>query len=290
MTFRIEAPTVERVVRSADGTELACFAFGHGPRAWVMPPAMGAPILSMKYIVEHFARDFTVYTWDMRGFYRSGVPAHADALRVEDHVRDLEAVIEAFGLARFVLGGWSMAVPISLEYQHRARERVEALVLVNGPYGRALAGVVPVRGGERLVARALRLGSRAGPLMRVVSSRMLKAKGMGRALEKVGLLARNPEFFEAILAEFGTIDVGRYMRMIALLDAYDGEPLLSHVTAPTLITAGTHDRLTPEESAQKLHAAIRGSRLEVFEGATHYIVAEFPDELNAAIRRFLDEI
>jgi pimeloyl-ACP methyl ester carboxylesterase len=282
----IQAPIVERTVQSKDGTRITYYRMGRGPRRWLMPPAMGAPLVSMKHLVEHFADDFTIVSWDMRGFYRSDAPRDPEAYRVEDHLADMEAVVEAENLSAFVLGGWSMGVQLSLEYQHRFPDKPEALVLIHGPYERVLSSTL--LGQDALLLPILRFGRAASPLVTGINRRLMGLPFLARLLHRTGLLARNPEFFREILAEFKTIDWGRYLTVVHHLHRHSAASHLPEVRVPTLITAGTHDLLTPVAVAERMHQRIPGSELYVVEGGTHYTVAEFPEALNARIAAFFE--
>jgi pimeloyl-ACP methyl ester carboxylesterase len=284
----IDAPLVEKRAISADGTKLAYFVVGRGDRLWVMPPAMGAPVVSMKYILERFAHAFTIVTWDQRGFYRSDPPHDPHAMTMSDHLADMRAVLAAEGAPRrFVLGGWSMAVQLSLEYYHHHPDDVRALVLINGPYERALSGVFPLPGGETLSLMAARVGARARGVLNPLLRNVLGARGLSKVLHRTGVIAENPEFFEHVLAEFSRVDWGRYLTMTRHMHEHSAKSYLDEVRVPTLITTGTRDILTPVRTAERMHEAIRGSELFVIPRATHYVVAEFPELLSDRIARFL---
>jgi pimeloyl-ACP methyl ester carboxylesterase len=286
----IDAPMAQKRAISEDGTSIAYYVIGSGPEVWMMPPAMGAPILSMKFLFERFARRFTIVTWDQRGFYGSAPPKDPDRMKVSDHMDDMHAVVAAEKLDRrpFVLGGWSMAVQLSLEYYHRRPDDVRALVLINGPYERALRNLTPIPGAESVAMAALRIGVAARRVLNPLSLRILGARGMGSLLHRAGVVAENPAFFEEILAEFCTVDWGRYFTMTRYLHEHSAAAYLGEVRVPTLITTGTHDLLTPRDVAERMHRAIPRSELVVIPRATHYIVAEFPDVLGDHIARFLD--
>ncbi len=274
---------------SRDGTKIAYYVLGHGPRTWLAAPAMGAPYVAMRRVYQAVAQHVRVVTWDMRGFHRSGVPADPDALDVPRHVEDLQAVAAAEGLDRFVLGGWSMGVPISLELFARQPERVESLVLINGPFTAALdqALPIPVPGlGDAVAAMLGKLGG-VGSLANPLSVRLLGTRGVGKILERVGVIAREPEYFEEILSDFRHVDWGRYMHVIRRLHEYDGEPHLASIRVPTLVTTGSRDPMTPVKTARLLSERIRGSELFVVPGGTHYTPAEFPDVVAARIVGFL---
>lgn len=278
-----------RETTSADGTSITYYVLGRGPRTWVAAPAMGAPFIAMRRVYEALADECRVVTWDMRGFHRSGAPEDGEAgYVVERHVDDLEAIVAAERLDRFVLGGWSMGVPISLEYLGRAPNRVEALVLINGPYARALDHAVPIPGIGTAMTRAIDLlGEPVGRLLNPLSVRVLGQRGIGRVLERIGVVARDGDYFEEILQEFRKVDWARYLVVVRSLHAYDGAARVAAVRVPTLITAGTRDPMTPPRTAERLHDLIPGSELFVLEGGTHYTPAEFPELVAERIRRFL---
>jgi pimeloyl-ACP methyl ester carboxylesterase len=111
--------------------------------------------------------------------------------------------------------------------------------------------------------------------------------GFPRAMQAVGLLAVNPEFFAEVLGEFRTIDWGRYLRLMLRLNEHSAAAYLREVAVPTLITAGTHDRMTPLALAEQMRDAIAGAELLVVPRSTHYTPAEFPDVLVRGIDAFL---
>jgi pimeloyl-ACP methyl ester carboxylesterase len=61
---------------------------------------------------------------------------------------------------------------------------------------------------------------------------------------------------------------------------------LRRITAPTLVVAGAQDGLVPLAHAQTYAKEIPGARLEVIEGAAHWLPFEKPDELTALVSDF----
>jgi pimeloyl-ACP methyl ester carboxylesterase len=59
------------------------------------------------------------------------------------------------------------------------------------------------------------------------------------------------------------------------------------ITAPTLLIWGENDMPTPLSQGKKLHALIRGSKLEVIPKAGHFVYREHPDEVAKLIKEFL---
>lgn len=287
----IDAPVEQRSTISSDGTLITYYVIGTGERVWLVPPSLGGPLLTMKAIFDRFHEDYTLIYWDMRGFHRSGRPADPEAYDLSYHLEDLLAVRRAEQLRRFVLGGWSMAVQLSLEFCHRHPDDVRALVLVNGPYERVLDGAVPQsRALADLVAQLLRFKRLLGLPLNALSRGLAQLSFRSWLLEQVGVLAVNSEHFEAVFEEFLKVDWPTYLTTMRKLHEHSARPYLAEIKAPTLITVGSRDVMTPVWVAEQLHRAIAGSEMVVIDGGTHNTVIEYPREITDHIARFLQRL
>jgi pimeloyl-ACP methyl ester carboxylesterase len=63
--------------------------------------------------------------------------------------------------------------------------------------------------------------------------------------------------------------------------------LLGGVTTPTLVVWGKKDRVVPLECGERYVKALPQARLEVIEGAGHFVEMEKPDELSKVVGGFL---
>jgi pimeloyl-ACP methyl ester carboxylesterase len=77
---------------------------------------------------------------------------------------------------------------------------------------------------------------------------------------------------------------GRGFQANALLNLWDDVRL---IRCPTLIIKGSESDILSGESAEKLQAAIAGSRLAVVPGAGHSVMGDNPSGFVAAVRGFL---
>ena len=59
---------------------------------------------------------------------------------------------------------------------------------------------------------------------------------------------------------------------------------------PVTIATGDRDLMTPPATAEHMHRAIRGSRLVVIEGGSHYTPVEYPAILVDELGRLLDRV
>jgi len=73
-------------------------------------------------------------------------------------------------------------------------------------------------------------------------------------------------------------------------DAFDARERLSEIRVPTLVLSGEEDLLTPPKYSDFLVERIPGARLVRFPQAGHMLPVEKPEEFNAAIEKFLEEL
>jgi pimeloyl-ACP methyl ester carboxylesterase len=73
-----------------------------------------------------------------------------------------------------------------------------------------------------------------------------------------------------------------------MADRSDSIPLLAQINCPTLIVVGEHDVITPVAVSREMHAAIRGSRLEIIAGAGHMPPVEQPEAFSSVLTGFLN--
>jgi pimeloyl-ACP methyl ester carboxylesterase len=87
-----------------------------------------------------------------------------------------------------------------------------------------------------------------------------------------------------------TVRVGRdaYLRqMRAIMGRPDGRPDLPRIAVPTLVLCGREDQSTPLALHEEIAALIPGASLAVIERCGHLSTMERPDEVSAAMRRWL---
>ena len=75
--------------------------------------------------------------------------------------------------------------------------------------------------------------------------------------------------------------------LAAMRDRPDQTATLPSIAVPTLIVVGDADAITPAAVAEAMHKAIPRSELAVIRGAGHMSPMEQPEQVNAAIRKFL---
>jgi len=267
-----------------DGDQVAYRIAGKGPLLLLVHGMAGSSV-TWRYVMPTLAERFTVLAPDLLGQGESDRPrsgysvgAHADTLR------DL---LDALEHKRATVVGQSLGGGVAMQLADQFPERCERLVLVDsGGLGRE-------------VTRYLRMLTLPGfeyvfPLFctpRLRDAGNAIATWLGRA----GV--RSTPAREEIWRSYASLADARSRRAFfrSLRDGIDvGGQAVSALgrlyrasQLPTLIVWGAKDPFIPVSHAIAAHAAIPGSRLEIFEGVGHYPHCEAPERFVEVLIDFI---
>jgi len=264
----------------ANGATLWYEEHGSGPETVVFAHGLLWSGRMFDAQVAELADRFRCVAFDFRGQGRSEVTA--GGYDMDTLADDAAALIEALGCAPCHFVGLSMGGFIGMRLAARRPELVRSLVLMetsadaepaeNVPRYRLLGGIVGVLG---------RLG------MRLVMPRVMRIM-FGRTF----LQDPAREADRRVWRERGMANHPRGI-VRALRGVIDRKPVyaeLGKIAVPTLVVVGDDDVATVPAKAERLHAAIVGSRMVVIPGAGHTSSVEQPDLVNAALEGFLASI
>jgi proline iminopeptidase len=223
-----------------------------------------------------------IVIFDARGSGASGMTPPFDH---QQYVADVDALREWIGAERIVMAGGSYGGFVSLEYAIAHPDRVQALVLRDTAASNAFE--------ERARANALR--SNRVELDMELYDRMMEGRCHDDAdLERgwrmiVPLYDHEltPEKVEARLR--GTVyhHESHNWAFARNIPGYDIRDKLPQITAPTLITVGRDDWITPVEASEEMARLIPNARLVVFENSGHSPQLEEPERFQQVVREFL---
>jgi pimeloyl-ACP methyl ester carboxylesterase len=173
----------------------------------------------------------------------------------------------------FALSGLSMGGYIALEIMCQARERITRLALLDTAPGADL----PEQTQKRMDFIALAESGKFLGIIEVLLPLLIHPSRLGeRPLAEVA---------RSMAKNIGQEAFVRQER--AIISRADSRKLLATIGCPTLVLCGRQDALTPLARHEEMADAIRQARLEVIEDCGHLSTLERPDEVNAALRRWL---
>jgi pimeloyl-ACP methyl ester carboxylesterase len=289
-----ERPVEEFDTRSGDGTVLRawqntvdvsastpvllCPGLGSVPEAW---PNLLAP-----------ESEFRVASWYHRGTLGSSRPSDPTRITLDDHVQDALAVLDAVGLRRCTVVGWSVGVAVAAELARLHPDRVAGLMLVGGTPGAtfdAMFGILGVpRYARRLIAetgtRSLQL---LGPLLDAVFHRMPITELSARTLQYSGFMlpGSDPAVVATALRGFLQHD-WRWFFTLALSLGATPAVQLDGLTCPLTVVAGRYDMLSDARAMIRAVGSLPQAKMRILD-TSHFIPLEAPDELTGELALLL---
>ncbi|TFV62201.1 alpha/beta fold hydrolase [Geodermatophilus sp. DF01-2] len=224
-----------------------------------------------------WASSHRVITYDLRGM--GGSERGAGEISVSTLAADAQGLLEALGIERAHVLGYSLGSAVAQELALTAPERVASLVLLC-TWGRT-------DGLQRSVFTALAhpwrtgdLEAALGALGMAFSPQLLDSPEFGALVEQLLPLFPSTEAQMATTAEQWDADI-----------AHDTQDRLGRIAAPTLVVAGEQDLLTPPWQGQRVAEQIPGARLEMFTGpgSSHALGVERAEEFVPMVLEFLGQ-
>ncbi|HEY1811293.1 MAG TPA: alpha/beta hydrolase [Kofleriaceae bacterium] len=280
----------QRHVVVADGTRIGYQVRGDGPCV-VLANGLGGTYVAFRYLYDALAGYKTI-CWDYRGLYTSSAPADPAANTIGHQVADLIEILAQERVGDFVIAGWSMGVQVGFETILRHPSRVKGMLAINGTYGRTFHTVMGSRLVGRIIPLLLRLVKAQSQLAGRATKLVAGSDALISAMKRFGLVSEtiDMDIFRQVAAGFQQIDWSIYSDLLARLDDHDASEVLPKIAVPLTIVTGDRDLMTPPATAEHIHRAVRGSRLVVIEGGSHYTPVEYPKVLVDELGRLLDRI
>lgn len=221
---------------------------------------------------DALSASYRVITPDLRGH---GESEAATTATMPEMAADVAALMDELHIERATLGGLSMGGYVALAFYQRFPERVRALVLADTKAQGDTPEAREVR--EQQALKATREGMQ--PIADAMLPKLLAPETLAAQPNTVARVR------EMILS---TKPVGAAAAQRGMAAREDRTELLSRIKVPTLILVGSEDAITPPDVAAELHRSIRGSRLEIINGAGHVSNLERPAEFTNALKHFLE--
>jgi proline iminopeptidase len=290
--WREIAPDARHVVK-VDGYDVVAYDFGKGDNVVFL--ANGGPGLPCDYLREAHSclidHGYRVVAFDQLGTGQSSRPTDPALWTIERYVEETETVRRALGLGKVHFLGHSWGGWLAIDYALTYPEAIKTLILED-----------TVADMPHLISELERLRGALGP----------ETVAMMQAHEAAGTID-HPEYLAAItilnyrhvcrlkdwpapvnrslsdwnMGPYGTMQGPNEFLYIGNLKDWNRVPDLPKITAPTLITCGEHDELTPA-CALRMKLGLPNAELKVFANASHMPFYENPGDYYPALLAFLE--
>jgi pimeloyl-ACP methyl ester carboxylesterase len=210
-----------------------------------------------KYQTEHFPGSVAVTL--------PGHPEGTPCGSIEEATRWLRSELGSeAGAEALVLVGHSLGGAIALQYALEHRDEV--------------AGIVLVGSGARLRVHPATLKALEQAIERPKSFEKMFAESFRKV---------SPDFAKELGELTNTLGPAPFLNDLRACDQFDLTDRLGEIVVPTLAIAGTEDVMTPPKYSTFLEERMLKASVQIIDGGTHFVFAEYPDEVNQAIADFV---
>ncbi|MGI5129207.1 alpha/beta fold hydrolase [Pseudonocardia sp. CA-107938] len=270
--------------RTVHGYRRAFRMVGSGPPL-VLVHGIGDSSATWEPVLDELAQRHTVIAPDLLGHGASAKPrADYSVAAYANGVRDLLGVLD---VDRVTLVGHSLGGGVAMQFAYQYPERTERLVLVGS--GGAGSGVSPVLRaatlpGATMLLALLRLPTARWQVGQVVA--LLRALGTDLGQDAPDLLRVVDALPDATARAAFTRTLRSVVdwrgQVVTMLDR-----CYLTLGMPTLLIWGDRDAVVPVTHAYDAHAAMPGSRLEIFADAGHFPFHTDPTRFVRVLENFL---
>ncbi|MGW5152466.1 alpha/beta fold hydrolase [Rhodococcus koreensis] len=232
--------------------------------------------------LDVFAEHFRCLVLEFPGFGVSDDVGGHPMLTAQDTVVEF---VDALGLDSVDIIGNSMGGGVAINYAIKYPDRVRRLVTVGG-IGKNIFSPGPGEG-IKLLQEFTEEPTRARLIAWLHSMVFDPAMVTEELIEERWTQASDPETLASARRMYGK---AAFVQMVRAMEASDSPPpwaMLHRVTAPTLLTWGRDDRVSPLDMALIPMRTIPNAELHVFPNCGHWAMIEQKDAFETAVLAFL---
>lgn len=225
--------------------------------------------------VEHFQEDYRCIAFDFRGQGQSQITK--SGYDMESLTEDTLGLLAALGIEKCHFVGLSMGGFVAQRIAIKQPELLLSLTLLETSADPEDPKNVPQ---YRKLIKAIRwLG-----IKRVSNKVMPIMFGNSFLADKL----RKSDRKEWLTMLQGNRKGGVVKATMGVIERSGTYEQLGIITTPTLIIVGDEDAATPYAKSERMHFAIKGSKLAVIKGAGHTATVEEPEQVNRVMSQFLE--
>jgi pimeloyl-ACP methyl ester carboxylesterase len=266
------------------GHSMAFRTAGSGP-VLVLLHGMAGSSATWRHVIPILARDFTVVAPDFIGHGESAKPRTDYSLGA--HASGVRDLMSALGHERGTIIGQSFGGGVAMQVAYQFPERCERLVLAGS--GGLGVEVNPILRALTVPGASYALPIGCRPIVRDVGTKLAawmerrgkKASPAATEIWRAYVSLTDPDTRRAFLLTLRAV-VDHLGQSVSASDR-----LYLAKDMPTLIIWGDDDPIIPVRHGHDAHAAIPGSRLELFPGVGHFPHCEDPERFARVVTEFV---
>ncbi|HEY9675570.1 MAG TPA: alpha/beta hydrolase [Waterburya sp.] len=238
---------------------------------------------SMSVFTKHLSQRFQTLAPDLRGYGNSRTQQN---FQMDDHLTDLEALLDRYRMERCLVLGWSLGGILAMELALRRPKQISGLILV-ATAARPRGSHPPISWEDNLYTGIASLINRALPGWQWNIETFGK-----RSLYRYLIQQHTPKAYEylaveAMSAYLQTSAPATRALNMALKASYNRLSDLEQIQCPCLVLAGADDRHITADSSRETAQHLKDCEWCCYPNTAHLFPWEIPDQVLQDIDRWI---
>ncbi|BAY98232.1 putative hydrolase [Tolypothrix tenuis PCC 7101] len=238
---------------------------------------------SLAVFINHLSQRYQTFAPDLRGYGKSRFQGN---FNMQDHLYDLEALLDRFQIEKCLVLGWSLGGILAMELALRFPQRVTGLILV-ATAARPRGNHPPITWQDNLYTGV------AGILNYIKPSWQWNIDTFGkRSLFRYLIQQHTPTAYsyiakDAVPAYLQTSGAATNALFTAIRSGYNRLTDLWQIECPTLVLAGAQDRHITVDASLETARHLKNCQWQSYPHTAHLFPWEIPDQVLGDIDNWL---
>lgn len=253
-------------------------------------------------VMESMPSEYTTYAIDMRGFGISTYNTPVNSLK--DFSEDLKLFVDAIGIKKFNLAGWSTGGGVAMHFAIDYPEYVEKLILVESVGIKGYPIFKKDASGQPIIGEFLKtkeeIENDPVQVVPILNAYRDKNKAFLRVVWDSAIYlfgkpteVRYEEYLDAMLTQRNLVDIDYSLVYFNISDEHngvvEGSGEVHKIKAPTLVIQGKNDLVVPQDMGMGIAKGIgENARLELLDNGGHAPMTDDLDRFMNLILSFMD--
>ena len=217
-----------------------------------------------------FFKDYSNLSYDILGHGKSSITKQN--ISFDDFSEQLVDLIDELKIEKIHLVGFSIGSLIARNFATKYSKRLQSLILLGSIYKRSEQQ-------QKIVNERFNQAKKELKLSRQALKRWFTDK----------YLENNPNTYEKISSILSENNMANFLKVYELFVRHKNDEDFEKIQTKTLVMTGEHDIGSTIEMSQQLNNIIKGSELKIIKDGKHLCGIECADEVNLAIKNFVNK-
>ncbi|MDF5739056.1 MULTISPECIES: alpha/beta fold hydrolase [unclassified Nostoc] len=240
---------------------------------------------SLSVFTNHLSKRYQTFAPDLRGYGKSRCNSNFD---MNDHLTDLEALLDRFKIEKCLVLGWSLGGILAMELALRLPERVTGLILV-ATAAKPRGSHPPITWQDNLYTGVAGLLNYIKPSWQWNIETFAKRSLLGYLIQQHTPTTYNYIATEAVPAYLQTSPAATRALYSAIQSGYNRLLDLPQIQCPSLVLAGEQDRHITSDSSLETARHLQNSQWQCYPNTAHLFPWEVPQLVLNDIDHWLEE-